>query len=53
MNLLKDVADVGELRAALAAAEDDRDRAQDLAEERLRVIEELRGEIRRLRREDR
>lgn len=38
-------ADVAELQRCLAAAEEDRDNAQELAEERLRTIEELEREL--------
>lgn len=49
MNLYRELVtatDVEELRRALAAAEDDRDRAQAVAAERLAVIEELRAQLR-------
>ncbi len=51
MNLVKDIVcdrctpDVEQLQAALAVAEDDRDRAQALAEERLRLVDRLRIQL--------
>lgn len=49
MNLYRELVtdvDAAQMRAALAAAEDDRDRAQELAELRLRRVEELEAQLR-------